>query len=300
MGTRGHWGFCTIAILLALVGNGLGIGQVPLSKTAVKPGNAAGETTIRDARTPRGAGSCSATACHGSAQPSPNRILRNEHLTWITKDKHAEAYNVLHNARSASIARNLPGSGLPAYKDARCLACHTTPVVGQAPEANAILISDGVGCESCHGASDRWIGEHTRRDWAGRTVLEKERSGMVFVDDLVRRAKVCAECHIGLPARDGTPARDVNHDMIAAGHPRLNFEFSAFFEDMPHHWRDAVDPSGSREVGPDATSDFSARSWAIGQVVSAQASLNLLSDRSRQALAEKIHGEPTRWPEFTE
>ena len=123
---------------------------------------------------------------------------------------------------------------------------------------------------------------------------------MVFVDDLVRRAKVCAECHVGLPARDGTPARDVNHDMIAAGHPRLNFEFSAFFENMPHHWRDAVDPRQSRDVGPDATTDFSARSWVIGQVVSAQASLALLSDRSRQALAEKIHGEPTRWPEFTE
>jgi hypothetical protein len=38
------------------------------------------------------------------------------------------------------------------------------------------------------------------------------------------------------PGPDGKPWRDVNHDLIAAGHPRLSFELSAFMATMPPHW----------------------------------------------------------------
>ena len=136
---------------------------------------------------------------------------------------------------------------------------------------------DGVGCESCHGASDRWIGEHTGFDWARRADDEKELLGMIPTRDLVRRARACAQCHVGAPAGNGLPAREVNHDLIAAGHPRLSFEFSAYLANMPHHWRE--------DVGPDSAPDFAARSWVVGQAVSAKASHSRFVVHQRKASA---------------
>ena len=54
------------------------------------------------------------------------------------------------------------------------------------------------------------------------------------------RAQICVKCHVG------GPGRDVNHDLIAAGHPRLQFSMSAYWEALPKHWIDADDraPTG--------------------------------------------------------
>src|SRR5207253_2017930 len=93
-------------------------------------------------------------------------------------------------------------------------------------------------------------------------------------------------CHVGGPSEDGRPPRDVDHDLIAAGHPRLEFEFSGSLANLPAHWS---------EKGRNAAPDFPARAWAIGQVASAGAALELLGDRARAA--EQQSG---RWPEFSE
>src|SRR5262249_29449111 len=96
--------------------------------------------------------------------------------------------------------------------------------------------------------------------------------------DVLQRARLCADCHVG------GPEREVNHDLLAAGHPRLNFEFSSFQAIYPQHWCDRDD----RARYP----DFEARSWAVGQVVSAQTALNLLAYRANNKKAP--------WPEFAE
>jgi hypothetical protein len=88
--------------------------------------------------------------------------------------------------------------------------------------------ADGVGCESCHGASGRWLGPHTTLGWRDRPWPEKAALGMRNTKDLASRARLCAGCHVGDGGSDDLPARDVNHDLIAAGHPRLNFELSAY------------------------------------------------------------------------
>ena len=80
---------------------------------------------------------------------------------------------------------------------------------------------DGVNCESCHGPAQLWLAEHTQYGWNNRPPLEKERLGMRPTRELPERAAVCVGCHVG------PPGRDMNHDLIAAGHPRLNFEFAA-------------------------------------------------------------------------
>jgi hypothetical protein len=255
-------------------------------------GLSAGVPAASTANAYRGTGSCSATACHGGNQPAATKVLRNEHTTWIASDRHANAYKALFDPRSKSIAARLSGGRTPAHEDARCLACHATPVRAAEREQASALLSDGVGCESCHGPADRWIGEHTRLDWAERTDEDKERLGMISTADLARRAKVCAGCHVGEPARDGFPLRDVDHDLIAAGHPRLNFEFSAYAATMPRHWRD--------DTGPDATPEFPARAWSVGQFASAEAALDLLRDRAERSRTGRDRTPPAVWPEFSE
>jgi hypothetical protein len=130
--------------------------------------------------------------------------------------------------------------------------------------------------------------------------------------DISSRANVCVRCHVG------GPDRDVNHDLIAAGHPRLNFEFAAFMANLPKHWNDSVDrealqftsaQSAPRGLWPDAQSkwppparpDQEIRLWAAGQLASSRASAALLDQRARAAENEA----PPRalqpaWPELAE
>ena len=285
MGERSTGGLAAAAVAAAvtLVWNGHGLGETPRA-AAADPRS--GVTAVR------GAGSCSATACHGGVRPTAGKVLRDEYTVWATRDRHSDAFRVLTEERSRAIAARLSSGRTPADRDPRCLACHAPTVPLPPPASRAFLLSDGVGCESCHGPSDRWIVDHTRRDWPGQGPETEARFGMVETVDLVRRARVCVGCHVGEPARGGLPARDVDHDLIAAGHPRLNFEFSAYLANMTHHWRD--------DVGRDNSADFGARSWAVGQLVTAKAALDLLIDRTRRAepAGGALAGAP--WPEFTE
>ncbi len=255
----------------------------------------------------RGAGSCSATACHGSIRPSAamlSPVLRNEHTTWLSDDAHARAYSVLFNQRSEGIARSLASSARPyksAHLDERCLACHATPRPSAVLEQTHWMDADGVGCEACHGASGRWLGEHTTPGWRDLALERKAELGMANVTALPARARQCAGCHVGdHEAPGGIPVRDVNHDLIAAGHPRLNFELSAFLANMPTHWvekgNNGEPPAGgdlrpTRAMAP----DFSARAWALGELATAESALRLLESR-----AKKADQKTAPWPEFTE
>jgi hypothetical protein len=113
--------------------------------------------------------------------------------------------------------------------------------------------------------------------------------------DLLSRAQLCASCHVGDPQL----GRDVNHDLIAAGHPRLNFEFHAYLGVMPKHWTDTP----GAKIGFRTDRETHAEAWAIGQLVSAESALRLLAARAESA--EKQTGSPDAaqsapWPEFAE
>src|SRR5262249_45853267 len=96
--------------------------------------------------------------------------------------------------------------------------------------------------------------------------------------NLAVRAEVCVACHVG------NAEKDVNHDLIAAGHPRVRFELNTYLANSPRHWRGIRD----REIH----ADLHARGWLIGQLVSTEAALNLL--RERASNPAKV------WPEFAE
>ena len=94
---------------------------------------------------------------------------------------------------------------------------------------------DGVSCELCHGGSSRWLGPHAAPGWAQRPLSEKTGLGMRDLSTPRARVAACVSCHVG------APGMEVNHDLIAAGHPALVFDAAGFIEEMPPHWSDERD-----------------------------------------------------------
>ncbi|SIN78362.1 Cytochrome c554 and c-prime [Singulisphaera sp. GP187] len=241
---------------------------------------------------PVGVSSCAAFACHGGNGGEGNH--RNAYTTWMALDPHSRAESVLKQKRSIEIENRLAifsgRKARSAETDTRCLGCHVSP----GPNLNrtsVVSAAEGVGCESCHGAASQWLAPHSSASWKQLSDSKKLELGMTPTTDLEARVNLCVGCHIG------NSGRDVDHDLIAAGHPQLDFEFLSYFEALPKHW----DESKVRREQP----DLDARAWAIGQVVSAREALGLLSLRAHAALEPQAKRPVERspigiWPEFAE
>lgn len=206
-----------------------------------------------------GVASCSSSVCHGAVSPSKTYdVLLNEYVTWSHEDAHSKAYTALSSPRARTMAAKL---GLANAATAKiCLDCHTDNV---APERRGpkFSVSDGVGCEACHGGSERWIVTHTSRRAAYR---ENIAQGMYPTANLHERATLCLSCHYG------TADKFATHRIMAAGHPRLSFELDTFLAIEPAHYRVDADyerrkPSYSRT-----------QTWAYGQLAAAFTELEAL------------------------
>jgi hypothetical protein len=209
-----------------------------------------------------GVATCSSSTCHGAVTPAQGGVvLQNEYTTWQTRDKHANAYNLLLNEQSQRIARNL---GLEAAHTADiCLDCHTdnVPPERRGPQ---FQLTDGIGCEACHNGAEDWIQVHTIGDQdAHRRNLG---AGLYPLSDPVARAEVCLSCHLG----DET--KFVSHRLMGAGHPRLSFELDTFTAIQPAHF---VVDDDYRERKPVASG---AQTWAVGQAIALANTLELLLD----------------------
>ncbi|HVX12835.1 MAG TPA: multiheme c-type cytochrome [Pirellulales bacterium] len=263
------------AIVLALCGDG-------------SPGERGNENAAAPAarRLAVGVSSCSAQPCHGDvARDAVWPIWGNEVTIWIAQDPHAQAYRTLSNERSKKMAERLK-LGVPANRSERCLRCHSPFDVATA-RGRAAGLADGVGCEACHGAAQDWLALHTRQDWP--TLKAQDSHGMRDTRNLHARTRACAACHVGTAPRDGEPGDDVDHDLIAAGHPPLKFEATAYLAKMPKHWDEKDPRTGKAPPRP----DFEAQAWAVGQAASAAAALDLLAYRAKP-------GQQKSWPEFAE
>jgi hypothetical protein len=213
-----------------------------------------------------GVASCANSGCHGSTVPlQAQRVRQNEYYTWLHSDRHAQAYNVLFNPLSARIARNMRLKGKP-YQEKVCLDCHSTNVP-PALVSGRIDPEDGVQCEACHGPASGWRAEHVSEGW---THAQSVTRGMFDLRDVRVRAHTCDRCHIG------SAEREVDHELIASGHPLLAFELDNYSETMPAHWN----PNETHGV----------RAWATGQAMGLRDSLTNLA---RHARGEK-------WPEFSD
>jgi Cytochrome c554 and c-prime len=238
-----------------------------------------------------GSSSCAAAGCHGALRPQADQSVQHNELTlWVAEDKHALAYEALFTPTALHIAKLLGGKA-PAHEDMRCLACHVNPLTATtSPSARERAEwTSGTGCEACHGSASRWLREHTQPAWQSLGPAEKSKAGMTPPGDTVAFARQCVGCHVGAPEQGGMPLRDVNHDLIAAGHPRLHFEFGVYLANLPRHW--------SKKINEKLLPDHPLRAWFAGQLVSAQAAAELLADRAQHA-GKAQNGRP--WPEFAE
>src|SRR5690606_27638381 len=107
------------------------------------------------------------------------------------------------------------------------LGCHATFVPAE-KRGKRFALSDGVGCESCHGPASRWLGQHVTGE-ASRA--ENIAVGMYPTEEPAARAELCLTCHLG------TADRFASHRLMGAGHPRLSFELDTFTRIQPAHFR---------------------------------------------------------------
>jgi len=116
---------------------------------------------------------------------------------------------------------------------------------------------------------------------------------MTRLRDVGERAMTCVRCHVGSPADGSVPRRDVNHDLIAAGHPRLNFDFATAMERLPAHWVEKE--RDDFEVAWPRHSWEAAWYWRVGRHAANVAAYQLLADRAALGVTE-----PRAWPELAE
>jgi hypothetical protein len=211
-----------------------------------------------------GVASCAGSSCHGALEPwDSSTVLQNEYIVWEEDDPHSSAYKTLLTDESQRIARNL-GLGR-AEEEALCLDCHADNVPDER-RAKGFHISDGVGCEACHGGAVNWLGRHISGEADHSANLT---AGLYPSEDPVARAKLCLSCHFG------TEDRFLTHRIMGAGHPRLAFELDTYTWTQPAH---AVVDNDYRVRKGDIQS---IKVWAVGQAVAVDSLLDAMLDPKR-------------------
>lgn len=211
-----------------------------------------------------GVATCSGATCHGRPEGNGKVVRQDEIAHWqdpaSQSGAHSRAYAVLSSPRGQQIARTL-GLGSAASAP-ECLGCHATnPPV--AARGSRFQISDGVGCESCHGPAGGWLASHYTM--AGSHAANVA-AGLVPLDNPRARASVCLDCHFG----SAKPGQFVSHRMMAAGHPRVSFELD-LFSALQQHWDEDADYA-KRKPRTD-----SVKLWAIGQAEAVRRSVSLFA-----------------------
>jgi hypothetical protein len=231
--------------------------------------------------------SCASASCHGQDPETVpgitlgGKALHQESTIWEEHDPHARAARILDTVQFRRILTRVSGQDEDAPFDSvvyrQCAACHDPAGIAAQDAAARQGVAEldlhaaprGVGCESCHGAAQDWLTSHFQGNF---TAERRSATGMVDTRDLLTRGRVCAQCHVG------DEQHDMNHDMIAAGHPPLRFELSSYHDLIKvKHWR---------ETSRQQVQEFKFQLWLAGRWAVADASLGLLADRARRATAE--------------
>ncbi|MBS0202268.1 MAG: hypothetical protein JSS49_05155 [Planctomycetes bacterium] len=278
-----------IAVCIAmgvLSRTGSNLDQVSMQQTAHAAFTTADESPTANLRTL----SCSTSNCHGDLVPDPrdNSIRRDEYFVWLT-DPHFRATRTLSDERSRLIFQNLgvadehlnplPGQTEKFQKQwDNCLACHETNrhLTGSATSHQTETQTEGVSCESCHGDARNWLPLHSRPEW--KAASADQQRDLINGHDLTVRVKQCSACHVG--SRDGG---DVNHDLIAAGHPALRFEYVWYRSRLPRHWKPTRE-----SATPSTGATHAVQTWLVGQLVSAISALEQLERRTAEHASNSI------------
>jgi hypothetical protein len=239
-----------ICVLLVAIAAGIALLRPAAPATAALP---------RDA-VHLGVASCAGSTCHGRQEGDGAVVRQDELKRWQEPSSpggaHSRALAAIDTPRGRMITARL-GLGDPTGA-AACLGCHADPAPARGPK---FQLSDGVGCEACHGGSAGWIQAHYA---VGASHRRNVALGMVPLADPKARANVCLDCHFG----SSDPGQFVSHRMMAAGHPRISFELDLFSALQQHHDEDA--DYAARKGRTDQV-----RMWATGQAMALQRALDL-------------------------
>jgi len=237
-------------------------GARPITEAKVyKPGQYVGPRT------------CSSSNCHGKAEPDTRyAVTQDEFTVWDNRDAngkytdaHRRAQIILATQASAKIASNLKLKK-PAYEAEECLTCHALTVPGTEQPAELQPV-EGVTCEACHGPAGGWLEQHATQGWTHEKSVQ---NGMYDQRNLATRVRNCLGCHLG------DAHHEVDHALIAAGHPELLFELDNFSE-RPEmaHWEPAK-VLGELDGRPVT---HGVRAWAVAQVEALRYALEQLKRR---------------------
>lgn len=210
-----------------------------------------------------GDGKCGNPKCHGAGLPSTADAKKtwkpwmSARTQWLNThiDHHSRAYHTLETPTSKVIGAYM---GIQPTTSDKCLRCHAPEARNAAGSTHQR--SDGVTCEHCHGPAERWLKPHVEKDWPDK---QAQYAQLGFYDnvDFRLRAQKCASCHV-----------EIDHEIVAGGHPPLQFEMVAYAQIMKH-WDDkrrraqtaySVDPT----------------LWALGQVVGLRNVLEMIEHRA--------------------
>lgn len=211
-----------------------------------------------------GVATCASSVCHGRAGAVEQAtVAQNEYRIWAKYDRHARAYQTLKNEQSLAIARKM-GLGDPSQAPA-CLSCHSDYQPAE-QRGERFHLEDGVGCEACHGGAEHWLDNHYGEDYSHAKNLS---NGLRKTEAPGFAAQICGNCHIG------SKNQFANHEMMAAGHPRLRFELDTWLTLMPYHH--VVDADYRQRKGNRDTVDR----WLSGKLVAAEQYLDLLAHHTQ-------------------
>lgn len=240
-------------------------GKWPAALVAMLAAFLAAWSTIALAGSYEGVASCAGSTCHGRNEGDGKVVRQDELRLWQDPSSpagaHSRATAVLASPRGERIAAAL-GLG-KAETAGACLGCHSTNAPAN-QRGGRYLASDGVGCESCHGAASGWISSHYA---VPASHASNVASGMIALDQPQVRASVCLDCHFG----SDKPGQFVTHSMMAAGHPRVSFELDLFSAMQAHY---DLDADYARRKGR----LDSVQLWAVGQAEAVRRSARLFAN----------------------
>jgi len=246
-----------------------------------------------------GSESCASGTCHGGiAGRGP--AWNSSYSLSRTRDPHSTSGALLYDDDSRRIVMALsPDATTELAYDVvlrqRCISCHLTATpddVASTMPLEPEQVGDGVSCESCHGPAGAWKESHVLESWTGPMRFEPA-TGMLDTESIVGRADGCVRCHVGSRTADGM-VRDMNHDLIAAGHPALRFDLLTYNDNMPNHWS----ASGAAEQ---KFSESSIRVRVVGRLIGSAAAATLSSERATASLAPAAATHVIApWPELSD
>lgn len=139
-----------------------------------------------------GAGKCK--SCHKKKKDG------NQYGVW-QKSEHAKAFKLLGTKEAKAAAKKVGVAGDP-QKAKECLICHASPKYDSNGKENPasmfgkkFKMEEGVQCESCHGAGQKYVKKKTmkaitKEGGAAKSATAKK-TGLVAVNKAV-----CEQCHV--------------------------------------------------------------------------------------------------------